>query len=83
MNTENKITINNLIYALLFLTFGILLFAPYHQWDCKKYYKYSHKNRGVQRRESSINIKSIIYINIYHRQYQNSCKNEQEIFYFW
>lgn len=25
MNTENKITINNLIYALLFLTFGIIL----------------------------------------------------------
>lgn len=25
MNTENKISINNLIYALLFLTFGILL----------------------------------------------------------
>ena len=25
MNTENKLTINNLIYALLFLTFGIIL----------------------------------------------------------
>lgn len=27
MNTENKISINNLIYALLFLTFGIILLS--------------------------------------------------------